>query len=113
MTTADRLGTRKPYACAWCGREIVDSGSGRRRRYCKQACRQRAYESRSSGDTSVPDDAVVLSSHQATDLRDRLFALRCGVEDLDTALREGAEHDELTAMSRDLLSMAREAERLR
>ena len=44
---ATRSSTRtRPQNCRWCGREVADSGLGRRRQYCRQSCRQRAYEQR-------------------------------------------------------------------
>ncbi|GGF42737.1 hypothetical protein [Williamsia phyllosphaerae] len=105
---------RRPYACAWCGRSIVDSETGRRRKYCKQACRQRAYEQRSQvSGTSVPADAVILSTAEAEQLVDRLFELRCAAEDVATAVAEKASHDELTGLCRRLLEQAADADRLR
>ncbi|WP_431777004.1 hypothetical protein [Streptomyces cucumeris] len=32
--------------CAWCGRPVRQSGTGRPREYCRRSCRQRAYEER-------------------------------------------------------------------
>ncbi|MFC0315503.1 hypothetical protein ACFQNE_10560 [Gordonia phosphorivorans] len=101
-------------ACAWCGRDIVESERGRRRKYCKRSCRQRAYEQRTLTEgTAIPADALILSPEELTSLGDRLFALRCAVEDLDTALAEGADRAELIELSRDLVVQAKEAERLR
>jgi hypothetical protein len=44
---------------------------GRRRQYCRQSCRQRAYEQRASINgvkgASLPADAVVLSAEEAAD----------------------------------------------
>ncbi|MFC6012256.1 hypothetical protein [Nocardia lasii] len=101
-------------SCSWCGREIVDSESGRRRRYCRQSCRQRAYEHRTSlKGTGIPEDAVVLTSQEAADLADRWFAARCAAEDVATAVDEGASPTELAQLSATLLQLAREAERLR
>ncbi|MFB7874631.1 MULTISPECIES: hypothetical protein [unclassified Nocardia] len=101
-------------SCQWCGREIVDSESGRRRRYCRQSCRQRAYEHRSSlKGTGIPEDAVVLSAQEVTDLADRWFAARCAAEDVATAVGEGADAAELAQLSATLVELAREAERLR
>ncbi|APE34557.1 hypothetical protein BOX37_12000 [Nocardia mangyaensis] len=101
-------------SCLWCGREIVDSESGRRRRYCRQSCRQRAYEHRSSlKGTGIAEDAVVLSAQEAADLADRWFAARCAAEDVATAVSEGAAPEELAQLSETLLQLAREAERLR
>ncbi|MFF0544015.1 hypothetical protein ACWEVD_15995 [Nocardia thailandica] len=105
---------RRLGSCLWCGREIVDSESGRRRRYCRQSCRQRAYEHRTSlKGTGIPEDSVVLSAQEVADLADRWFAARCAAEDVATAIAEGAEHDELAGLGRTLLELTREAERLR
>ena len=101
-------------ACTWCGREIVESERGRRRKYCKRSCRQRAYEQRSLTEgTSISSDSLILSPDELTSLGDRLFALRCAVEDLDTAIAEGEDRNELLELSRNLVVQAKEAERLR
>lgn len=93
---------------------MVDSDLGRRRKYCKQSCRQRAYEQRALTDgTSIPADAVILSAGEAAAFADRLFALRCAAEDLVTAVSERADTSTLATLGDDLLTLAREAERLR
>ncbi|MBN4926731.1 hypothetical protein IEU95_07810 [Hoyosella rhizosphaerae] len=105
---------RRPHPCAWCGREVPDSGVGRRRQYCRQSCRQRAYEHRTSvRGTSIPEDSVVLSADEASALVDRAFAVRCAAEDVATALQEGAPQRELTELVVVLTELARDAERLR
>ncbi|MEV0685816.1 hypothetical protein AB0I35_18320 [Nocardia sp. NPDC050378] len=101
-------------SCSWCGREIVDSESGRRRRYCRQSCRQRAYEHRTSlKGTGIPEDAVVLTAQEAADLADRWFAARCAAEDVATAVAEGADQAELAQLCATLVQLTKEAERLR
>lgn len=106
--------TRRVHACAWCGREVADAGMGRRRRYCRQSCRQRAYEHRSAvKGTSIPEDAVVLSADEASALIDRTFEVRCAAEDVATAVAEGAATAEIARMCDDLVALARDAERLR
>ncbi len=108
------LMSRRLLSCLWCGREIVESEAGRRRRYCRQSCRQRAYEHRNSlKGTGIPEDSVVLSAQEAADLADRWFAARCAAEDIATAIGEGADTDELASLSATLVTLAREAERLR
>ncbi len=93
---------------------MTDSELGRRRKYCKQSCRQRAYEQRAlTQGTSIPADAVILTSAEAEAFGDRMFALRCAAEDLVTAVSERADTDTLHSLGDDLLSLAREAERLR
>lgn len=82
--------------------------------YCRQSCRQRAYEHRSSiKGTAIPIDSVVLSADEASSLADRAFAARCAAEDVATAIQEQADYRELLELSMELVSLAREAERLR
>ena len=56
-----------PQPCRWCGRDVTDAGMGRRRQYCRQSCRQRAYEQRATltrdeagTAAALPAGAVVL-----------------------------------------------------
>jgi hypothetical protein len=101
--------------CLWCGRELPAADKvGRRRRYCAQACRQRAYENRNALHRGeLPPDAVVLSVDERNDLADRLYQVRCAAEDVATALGEGAQRDELELLVAELLVAARSAERIR
>lgn len=100
--------------CAWCGRGVAAVGVGRRRRYCCQSCRQRAYEQRNAvKGTSVPADAVILTATEAVELVDRMFEVRCAAEDVATAVAEGADTNELLALCEQLTVLAREAERFR
>ena len=104
----------RQLSCLWCGRETTDSESGRRRRYCRQSCRQRAYEQRNNlRGTGIAEDAVVLTASEAADLADRWFAARCAAEDVATAVSEGASPPELAELSAALVQLARDAERLR
>jgi len=106
-----------PQPCRWCGRDVTDAGMGRRRQYCRQACRQRAYEQRASlnrGDAralqALPADAVVLSADDAADLSDRVYQVRCAAEDVATALDEGAGAPELRELCDVLVRAARAAD---
>ncbi len=87
---------------------------GRRRQYCRQSCRQRAYEQRASlnrgGTAAVPDDAVVLSADEAADLSDRVYQVRCAAEDVATAVDEGAGTVELRRLCDELIQAARAAD---
>ncbi|MFC4604460.1 hypothetical protein [Rhodococcus kronopolitis] len=106
--------SRRPESCVWCGRQVPDAGMGRRRRYCRQSCRQRAYEQRVAvKGTSIAPDAVVLTADEATAVMDRMFAVRCAAEDVATAAGEDASPAELAALCATLLELANEAERLR
>ena len=87
---------------------------GRRRRYCAQACRQRAYENRNALERgAIPADAVVLTQQERDDLADRLYQMRCAAEDVATALAEAAGPGELSVLVNDMLAAARSAERIR
>lgn len=110
---ADR--TRPAGRCLWCGRELPSAGSvGRRRRYCAQSCRQRAYENRNALERgALPADAVVLSVDERNDLADRLYQVRCAAEDVATAVGEGAARGDLVALVGELVAAARLAERIR
>jgi hypothetical protein len=90
---------------------------GRRRQYCRQSCRQRAYEQRalisrgvSGAVLDLPADAVVLSADDAADLSDRVYQVRCAAEDVATALDEGAAATELRELCEALVRAARAAD---
>ncbi|WP_051790945.1 hypothetical protein [Amycolatopsis jejuensis] len=104
-----------PKHCGWCGRRLPESGNvGRRRRYCGQSCRQRAYERRTALQRSgLPEDAVVLSDTEIATLQDRLFQLRCAAEDIVTATEDGANAAELRQLAEEVASAARDLEQLR
>nr|ABP45597.1 conserved hypothetical protein [Mycolicibacterium gilvum PYR-GCK] len=90
---------------------MADAGMGRRRQYCRQSCRQRAYEQRALvKGTSVPEDAVVLSAEEASVLADRVYQVRCAAEDMATALDEGADRAELRELCDAVMQAARAAD---
>lgn len=105
---------RRPEYCLWCGREVANPPVGRRRRYCKPSCRQRAYEQRVAlRATSFPEDAVVLTAQEVEALTDRAFRLRCAAEDVATAVSDGADKSEVAQLCSELVALAAEAERWR
>jgi len=84
---------------------------GRRRQYCRQSCRQRAYEQRALvKGTSLPPDAVVLSADEAAELSDRVYQVRCAAEDVATAVEEGAAAAELRDLCDALMRAAKTAD---
>lgn len=87
---------------------------GRRRQYCRQSCRQRAYEQRaliSSGRAAaLAPDAVVLSADEAAALCDRVYQVRCAAEDIATALDEQASMTELRQLCETLLQAVETAD---
>ena len=104
-----------PRHCGWCGRRLPEGGNvGRRRRYCGQSCRQRAYERRTALQRSgLPEDAVVLSDTEVAALQDRLFQLRCAAEDIVTAADDGADAEELRSLAHEIARAAKDLEQLR
>jgi len=102
---------RRAQPCRWCGREVADAGIGRRRQYCRQSCRQRAYEQRAQvKGTALAPDSVVLTASEAAELADRVFEVRCAAEDVATAVEEGAEAAELRALCDALMRAAKAAD---
>jgi len=90
---------------------VADAGIGRRRQYCRQSCRQRAYEQRAMvKGTSVPADAVVLTAGEAAELSDRVYEVRCAAEDVATAVQEGAPPAEVRQLCEELLRAAKAAD---
>jgi hypothetical protein len=114
MRTDTETGTgrrRRLQPCRWCGREVPDAGIGRRRQYCRQSCRQRAYEQRALvKGTALPPDAVVLTADEASQLSDRVYLVRCAAEDVATAVAEGADARELGELCETLLQAAKDAD---
>lgn len=110
MTTG--VGRRnRAQPCRWCGREVPDAGVGRRRQYCRQSCRQRAYEQRALvKGTSLAADSVVLTATEAAELSDRVFEVRCAAEDVATAVEEGADAPELRRLCDTLVRAAKAAD---
>ena len=76
-------------------------GLGRRRQYCRQACRQRAYEQRAM---------VKGTADEAAELSDRVYQVRCAAEDVATAVDEGAKAAELRQLCDELLRAAKAAD---
>ena len=86
-------------------------GLGRRRQYCRQSCRQRAYEQRAMvKGTAVPEDAVVLTADEAAELADRVYQVRCAAEDVATAVDEDAPAAEVRQLCEELLRAAKAAD---
>ena len=84
---------------------------GRRRQYCRQSCRQRAYEQRAMvKGTSLAPDAVVLTAEEASQLSDRVYQVRCAAEDVAIAVDEGAKREELRELCDALMQAAKAAD---
>lgn len=60
--------------------------------------------------TAVPEDAVVLTADEATELSDRIYQVRCAAEDVSTAVAEGAAAQEVAELCDALLRAAKAAD---
>lgn len=90
------------------------NSSGRRRKYCSHACRQRSYEQRHQlKGTGIPQDSVILSASKVAELHDELFELRCAAEDIHTAAQDGEDHATITLLAADVVDIARKIENFR
>jgi hypothetical protein len=104
-------GSDEQRRCGWCRRVLPSQGSvGRPRLYCGQACRQRAYEQRSAtAKAGLPGDVVLVSRNG---LQDRLYQLRCALEDAQTLLTEKPTKAELERQLTELLRSTGRLDRL-
>ena len=100
--------------CGWCRRILAQQGSvGRPRLYCTQACRQRAYEQRAAtAKAGLPEDVVLVSRAELDGLQDRLYQLRCALEDVQTLLQERPTKAELERSLTDLVRSTGRLDRL-
>jgi hypothetical protein len=81
--------------------------------YCGQACRQRAYEQRSAtSKAGLPGDVVLVSRAELDGLQDRLYQLRCALEDVETLLTEKPTKAELERSLADLVRSTGRLDRL-
>ena len=105
--------------CEWCGRPFAQTpGRGRRRKYCSDSCKQRAYEARRGIPARTRNSLEAFESHEvdpqrAEGIRDRLFELRCAAEDVATAAKEGADAEEIESLCVELVTMAKKLENIR
>jgi hypothetical protein len=94
---------------------VLPSGGsiGRPRLYCGQACRQRAYEQRTTAARAgLAPDVVLVKRSELDALQDRLFQLRCAIEDVQTLLAEKHTKAELERSLADLVRSTGRLDRL-
>ncbi|HIW96845.1 MAG TPA: hypothetical protein H9867_10290 [Candidatus Corynebacterium gallistercoris] len=88
--------------------------TGRPRKFCCAACRQRAYEQRQQlKGTGIPADAVIMPQEVAARFQDELFELRCAAEDILTAAREGEPAEEIAELADEVVGLAKRLEKIR
>jgi hypothetical protein len=109
-----RRGSGSERRCGWCRRVLPQQGSvGRPRQYCGQACRQRAYEQRSAtAKAGLSGDVVLVTRAELDGLQDRLYQLRCAIEDVQTLLGERHTKAELERSLQDLVHSTGRLDRL-
>jgi hypothetical protein len=109
-----RQGSGAERRCGWCRRVLPQQGSvGRPRQYCGQACRQRAYEQRSAtAKAGLSGDVVLVTRAELDGLQDRLYQLRCALEDVQTLLTERPTKAELERSLADLVRSTGRLDRL-
>lgn len=73
----------KAGRCGWCGEAFVQHPKGRPRRWCKQSCRQRAFEARKySEKLGVDDTALMVDREQYELLLDRRYEVLMAARDI-------------------------------
>jgi hypothetical protein len=109
-----RRGSDAERRCGWCRRVLPNHGSvGRPRQYCGQACRQRAYEQRAAtAKAGLSGDVVLVTRAELDGLQDRLYQLRCALEDVATLLTERPTKAELERSLADLVRSTGRLDRL-
>ena len=110
-TSRSRRADAEERRCGWCRSVLPAQESvGRPRLYCGQACRQRAYEQRSAtAKAGLSADVVLVTRAELDGLQDRLYQLRCAIEDVQTLLTEKPTKAEL---ERSLAELVRSTGRL-
>ena len=100
--------------CGWCRSVLPAQESvGRPRLYCGQACRQRAYEQRSAtAKAGLSADVVLVTRAELDGLQDRLYQLRCAIEDVQTLLTEKPTKAELERSLEELVRSTGRLDRL-
>ncbi|MCU1614206.1 MAG: hypothetical protein JWO98_1746 [Frankiales bacterium] len=114
IRSARRRGRSEERRCGWCRRVLPEQGSvGRPRQYCGQACRQRAYEQRNATTKAgLSGDVVLVTRAELDGLQDRLYQLRCALEDVQTLLTERPTKAELERSLADLVRSTGRLDRL-
>jgi hypothetical protein len=109
-----RRGSAAERRCGWCRRVLPQQSSvGRPRLYCGQACRQRAYEQRNAtAKAGLSADVVVVTRAELDGLQDRLYQLRCALEDVQTLLTERPTKAELERSLAELVHSTGRLDRL-
>ena len=95
--------------CEWCRRPLAESkGTGRPRNYCRQSCRQRAYEARRQAEVlGLSENELVVTRQELERLLDQIYVLSAAIEDVDRDLAADGSASEVRRSLDWLLSAAR------
>jgi len=78
------------HQCLWCHLPVVQPETGRRRKYCSQACRQWDWVTRQrSAELRLSEEELVITREALDALKDRIYVLACAVEDVEGDLEPG------------------------
>lgn len=77
--------------CRWCRRVLPEqSGAGRKRVFCSQACRQWDWVGRQRArELKISEDELIIARQEIDSLYDDLYVLACAVDDTDRELSAG------------------------
>lgn len=86
----ERPAPRTRQQCLWCHLPVVQPDTGRRRKYCSQACRQWDWVTRQrSAELRLSEKELVITREALDTLKDRIYVLACAVEDVEGDLEPG------------------------
>lgn len=74
--------------CVWCRTPLPkQTGSGRPRRFCTQACKQWDWVARQRAtELALSEDELVVTRSALDALRDQIFILKCAIDDVESDL---------------------------
>jgi len=82
--------------------------TGRPRTYCRQSCRQRAYEARRQRDElGLAEDELIVTRRALEHLLDQIYVLQAAIEDVDGDLAASDDPHEVRRALDWLLQAAR------
>ncbi len=95
--------------CLWCRRALPEQPSvGRRREYCRQSCRQRAYEARRHAEElGLSENELVVTRTELEALQDLAYELQGAVIEVDRTLASEPDPVDVSTALNVLLERAR------
>lgn len=109
-TGGPRVRANQGPRCRYCRRAIAEqSGPGRRKEFCSQACRQWDWVGRQRArELKISEDELVVARGELDSLYDDLYVLACAVDDTE---REMASSRSTATSLREALEWLMEAAR--